>query len=184
MAPSCDFHTATLYQRQTRECQGSRVRRKFRIQTCRYELIQSGGRSKRTVSSVSASAAVLSVRQRRMRGKRTAMPDLWRFERFRPSKASSKTSSGLTVRTGPNFSSMLCAHEGVDAADLGVGQARVRLGDRHQRAGARVPDAERVVGVQAGALAAAALGEQLARRRSCAARIFHFHQSPRRRPTP
>ena len=31
-----------------------------------------------------------------------------------PSKASSKTSSGLTVRTGPNFSIMFGADEGVD----------------------------------------------------------------------
>ncbi len=34
------------------------------------------------------------------------MPDLCRVERWMPSKASSKTSSGLTVRTGPNFSTM------------------------------------------------------------------------------
>jgi len=41
------------------------------------------------VSSVSASAAVLSVCQRGMRGNRTAIPDLSRFVRFRPSKANS-----------------------------------------------------------------------------------------------
>ena len=57
-------------------------------------------------SCVSASAGCLSSRQRKMRGKRTAMPDLWRGERWMPSKASSKTCSGFTERTGPNFSTV------------------------------------------------------------------------------
>ena len=59
------------------------------------------------ISACRRPPAVLSVRQRAIRGKRTAMPDLCRVERWMPSKASSKTSSGLTVRTGPNFSSVL-----------------------------------------------------------------------------
>src|SRR5207302_7522202 len=47
-------------------------------------LVASGacsGNILRSVSSVSASWAFLSVRQRSMRGKRTATPDLWRVER-------------------------------------------------------------------------------------------------------
>ena len=58
----------------------------------------------RTVSRLSACAAGLSSRQRRMRGNRTAIPDLWRFDSPMPSKAISKTSSGSTTRTGPCFS--------------------------------------------------------------------------------
>src|SRR5262249_1030769 len=49
-------------------------------------------------------------------------------------------------------------HKRVNAPDLGVGETRVGLRDRHQRAGTRVPDSDRIIGVQAGALAAAALG--------------------------
>ena len=41
----------------------------------------------------------------RIRGNRSATPDLCRLEAAMPSKAISKTSSGFTVRTGPNFSS-------------------------------------------------------------------------------
>src|SRR3954453_10650193 len=59
-----------------------------------------------TVSMVSASSAFLSVLHRAMRGNRTAIPDLCRLDGCNPSKWSSKTSSGLTVRTGPNFSSV------------------------------------------------------------------------------
>ena len=44
----------------------------------------------------------LVVAPRRMRGKRTATPDLRRERRRMPSKAS----SGVTVRTGPNGSTM------------------------------------------------------------------------------
>ena len=43
-----------------------------------------------------------------MRGKRTAMPLLCRALRLMPSKPSSKTRLGLTLRTGPNFSSVVC----------------------------------------------------------------------------
>ena len=42
-----------------------------------------------------------------MRGKRTAMPLLWRGLAFSPSNASSKTSLGTTLRTGPNFSKVV-----------------------------------------------------------------------------
>src|SRR6185437_307349 len=44
-----------------------------------------------SVSSRSASPGGLSQRSRLMRGKRMAMPDLWRVERWRPSKATSST---------------------------------------------------------------------------------------------
>ena len=39
-----------------------------------------------------------------------------------PSKPSSKTSSGFTARTGPNFSSVLRRIARVDLADLLVGE--------------------------------------------------------------
>jgi hypothetical protein len=58
------------------------------------------------VSSESASSGFLSRRQRAMRGNLTAMPDLCRGLFCIPSKASSNTSSGLTERTGPNFSTV------------------------------------------------------------------------------
>ena len=58
------------------------------------------------MSRRSASAAGLSVRQRRMRGKRTATPDLCRAEAFTPSKPSSNTCTGFTARTGPKRSSV------------------------------------------------------------------------------
>ncbi len=52
----------------------------------------------------SASSGRLSVRSRRMRGKRTANPDLCRSLRLMPSNPSSKTRRAFTVRTGPNRS--------------------------------------------------------------------------------
>jgi len=55
-------------------------------------------------SRVSASSGLLSCRQRFILGKRIATPALCRFEIWIPSNASSNTSSGLTTRTGPNFS--------------------------------------------------------------------------------
>ncbi len=74
-----------------------------------------------------------------MRGKRTAMPLLCRGLRLMPSKPSSNTSVGRTLRTGPNFSSVVCADHAVDRRELLVAQARVGLGERHQlqRAGLR-----------------------------------------------
>ena len=89
------------------------------------------------VSSVSASAAVLSVRQRRMRGNRTATPDLCRFDRFKPSKASSNDKLGLDGAHRAELLDHVVSDEGIDAADFLVGQPRVSLGDGHERAGAR-----------------------------------------------
>ena len=51
-------------------------------------------------------AAACRARMRSMRGKRTAMPLLCRALRLMPSKPSSNTSVGRTLRTGPNFSSV------------------------------------------------------------------------------
>ena len=51
-----------------------------------------------------AREGALQPRQRSMRGKRTAMPLLWRVLRAMPSKPSSKTKVGLTLRTGPKLS--------------------------------------------------------------------------------
>ena len=106
--------------------------------------------------SESASSGFLSSRQRRMRGKRTATPDLWRVERWMPSKPSSKTSSGLTVRTGPNFSTMLRRTNASTRAISSSVSPEYALAIGTSRP--VVPDAERVVGVQAGPLAAAPLG--------------------------
>ena len=58
-------------------------------------------------SNVLASFTLLSSRQRAIRGKRTATPDLCRVLCAIPSKAISKTNSGFTLRTGPNFSKVL-----------------------------------------------------------------------------
>ena len=60
-----------------------------------------------SVCSVSASSTGLSSRQRSMRGKRTAMPLLWRGLREMPSKPSSNTSVGRTLRTGPKLSTVV-----------------------------------------------------------------------------
>ena len=100
--------------------------------------------------------AFLSCRQRAMRGNRTAIPDLCRGDRWIPSNASSKTSSGFTDVHRAELLERVAPDERVHLADLLVGQARVRLGERHQLA--VVPDAERVVGEQAGAPAVAGLG--------------------------
>lgn len=56
----------------------------------------SPGSSRRTASSVSASSALLSVRQRSIRGNRTATPDRCRGDRAIPSNPSSKTWTGST----------------------------------------------------------------------------------------
>jgi hypothetical protein len=64
--------------------------------------------NKRSSSAIeSASCNGLSSRIRSMRGKRTAMPLLCRALRLMPSKPSSNTRLGLTLRTGPNFSSVV-----------------------------------------------------------------------------
>ncbi|CKV99107.1 Uncharacterised protein [Mycobacterium tuberculosis] len=42
-----------------------------------------------------------------MRGKRTAMPLLWRVLRAMPSKPSSNTSVGFTLFTGPKVSTVV-----------------------------------------------------------------------------
>ena len=53
---------------------------------------------------VSISETGLSFLHREILGNRNATPDLCLLLRAIPSKAISKTSSGFTVRTGPNFS--------------------------------------------------------------------------------
>jgi hypothetical protein len=83
-------------------------------------------------SSVLASARGLSWRQRAMRGKRSATPDLWRGISWMPSKAISKTCSGLTARTGPKRSVRVLAHPAGDLGELGIGQAGIGLGEGHQ----------------------------------------------------
>ena len=68
--------------------------------------------------------------------------------------------SGCTLRTGPNFSTVVLRMTLSTTRDLGVGQARIGLGERHQLALAvlvGVPHREGVVGVQRGAAAVAGL---------------------------
>ena len=62
------------------------------------------GSSADSVCRESASVICLSSRHHSMRGKRTAMPLLWRGLRAMPSNPSSNTSVGLTLRTGPKVS--------------------------------------------------------------------------------
>ena len=61
-----------------------------------------------TVSIVSISSAGLSFLHLEILGKRNATPDLCRLLNAIPSNAISKTSSGFTVLTGPNFSIEFC----------------------------------------------------------------------------
>ena len=83
------------------------------------------------------------------------------MERARPSKATSRTrpwaGSARTARTGPKRSVVLLRTQRSISSELGVGEAEVGLADRQQLA-RRAPDAEGVVGVEARALAVAALG--------------------------
>ena len=71
-----------------------------------------------------------------MRGKRMATPELWRVERFRPSKATSSTSPwsrfGATARTGPKRSMVLSRTYLSSSHQLLVGEAEIGLADRHQ----------------------------------------------------
>ncbi len=92
-----------------------------------------------------------------MRGKRIARPDLWRFERWIESKATSSTSVFSTSRTGPKRPTRVVAHEPVEPFQLLVGEAEIGLADRQQLAAALLrPAAERVIRIIRGALAAAA----------------------------
>ena len=52
-----------------------------------------------------------------MRGKRSAIPDLWRVLAWMPSKAISKTSSGGTLRTGPQRSMVFLRTQSVISAN-------------------------------------------------------------------
>ena len=65
------------------------------------------GNSARSASSVSASATGLSCRQRSILGNRTAIPLRCRLLGAMPSKPSSNTCVGLTLRTGPNVSTVV-----------------------------------------------------------------------------
>ena len=114
-------------------------------------------------ASVSASSTGLSSRQRSMRGKRTAMPLLCRVLRAMPSKPSSNTSVGVTLRTGPKLSTVVLRMHRIDLAP-----SRRRSGPNRPwrtapacappASGGAVPDGEGVVAVEAGAAAVAALG--------------------------
>ena len=129
---------------------------------------------------MSASLAGLSVRQRAMRGKRTAMPDLCRVRAGDALEVQLEHLLGSTARTGPNRSMRVRAHPGVELADLLVGEARVRLGHRHQLA--LVPDREGVVGEEVRPPAVPRVRVEQHRVDAVKGSIFHFHQSPRLPP--
>ncbi len=107
-------------------------------------------------SRVSASSGFLSVRQREIRGKRTATPDCAgatrRCLRRRPRRPAparpSAPARSVCTRVAPD--------PGVERADLLVREPRVGLGERHQLGA--VPDREGVVGEQVGPAAVAGLG--------------------------
>ena len=63
-----------------------------------------------------------------------------------PSKASSKTCTGSTLRTGPKRSRVCARIQRSSVADLGVGEPGVGLGHRHQLVA--IPHREGVVGVE------------------------------------
>ncbi len=75
-------------------------------------------------------------------------------------------------------------------ADLGVGQAGIGLGERHQpalrRARRRIPDREGVVGIETGASAHARAAHRSTPHPTENGSTFHFHQTPLSlvRPTP
>ena len=101
-------------------------------------------------------------------------PDLWRVERWTESNATSNTRAWRHLAHRAVASGGVVADPAVELQQLGVGVAGIGLADRDQlRPGRAVaPGAEGEVGVEAGALAVAALGvhqhhvEQLARRAS------------------
>ena len=98
-----------------------------------------------------------------------------------PSNASSQTRSGVDDAHRPELLERVLANESIDFADLGVGQPRVRLGERHQRA--VVPHAEGVVGIEARP-AAVPRCAYISTASTVYGSIFHFHHGPRTRPTP
>ena len=88
-----------------------------------------------------------------------ARPDLWRFERWIESKATSSTSFFSTSRTGPKRCERVVADEAVEPFQLLVGEAEIGLADRQQLAARLLgPAAEGVIGIVGRALAAAARG--------------------------
>jgi hypothetical protein len=68
-----------------------------------------------------------------MRGKRTAMPALCRLDLAMPSKPISNTMVGRRCAPDRIFPPW-CADCRIDLADLGIGQAGIRFGERHQHA--------------------------------------------------
>ena len=113
-------------------------------------------------ASVSASATGLSRRQRSIRGKRTATPLRWRLLTAMPSKPSSNTCVGVTLRTGPNVSTVVLRM----IANQPRASPSRRGRNRPWRKGpvrawvapsSRIPKGERVVAVYARTAAVAAL---------------------------
>ena len=105
-------------------------------------------------------SAGLSVRMRAMRGKRSATPDLCRVESCAASKATSSTSAFSTSRTGPKRPMVWLRIHLSSQRELLIGEAEIGLADRHQllAPSPSAPQAEGVVGIEAAALAVAALG--------------------------
>ena len=80
---------------------------------------------------VLALLALRSRRQRRILGKRTASPHLWRLDSWMPSKPISNTNSGSTDRVGPNRSGV-APDPAIQFQNFCIVEAGVGLGKRHQ----------------------------------------------------
>ena len=91
------------------------------------------------MSSVSASSIDLSVRQRSMRGKRTAMPDLWRGLRLNAFEADFEDERRRDAAHRPEFSTVVLRTIASTLAHFLVGQARVGLRERHPACARPVP---------------------------------------------
>ena len=83
----------------------------------------------RRSSRVLASDTGLSFRQRAMRGKRSAMPDLWRGARLDAFEGDLEHVLGADGADGAVAFERVLLHPGRDLAELGVGEAGVGLGE-------------------------------------------------------
>jgi hypothetical protein len=100
------------------------------------------------------------------------MPDLWRGERWIASKPSSNTSVGATLRTGPNFSTVV--RRTIASTSRISSSVRPEYafanGTELAALGTLVPHRERVVGVEARAAARGRAARRRAPRRSSSGR--------------
>ena len=115
------------------------------------------------LQGVGLSRPACPSRQRSMRGKRTAMPHLWRGCALDALEAELEHQRRLhAAHRAELLDAWSCGSIASTSRDLLVGEARVGLGERHAAcarplSAGLVPDREGVVGVEAGAPAVAAL---------------------------